>query len=188
MSKKILYFATSNEGKLKEAREILVDFEVRGVEAQINEIQSLNEVEVAKQKAAEYFFTFGKPIFVEDLSLSFNYLRGLPGTYINDFLKVLGNEGLTRLIPKGQDRGAKATTAVVFCWSKDKYRVFKGVVKGNIAEFPRGRGGFGWDSIFIPEGEVKTFAEMNLVQKNRYSMRAIALKKFASWLRNNQKC
>jgi len=58
-----------------------------------------------------------------------------------------------------------------------------GRVKGIIAKKEKGSNGFGWDSIFIPEGSKKTFAQMSLTEKNKYSMRAIAFKKFHNWLK-----
>lgn len=183
--KKILYFATTNEGKIKEAQAILSDFKIHGCGFEIEEIQSLDETKVAVRKAQDYNSALEKPVFVEDLGLFFKYLNGLPGTYINDFLKVLGNDGLARLIPSHQDRSAKVVTAIVFCWGKDKYKVFKGEVKGTVSSVPMGNEGFGWDPIFIPQGQTRTFGQMSLGEKNKYSMRAIALGKFAKWLQRS---
>ncbi len=175
-----LFFATTNEGKLREAREIL-GANIEGTPLEIEEIQSLDAKKVAIQKAKDYFKVLQKPIFVEDLSLTFNALNGLPGAYISDFLKAVENEGLIELLNNKQDRTAAAQTYVVFIDKDGQEYVFEGKVEGIIAEKPRGEG-FGWDPIFIPLGQDKTFGEMSIEEKNKHSMRAIALKKMKKWL------
>jgi len=176
-----LIFATSNEHKLKEAREIL-GIEVEGTSLDIPEIQSLNEDEVVRQKAIDYYDQIQKPLFVEDVSLTFHTLGKLPGTYINDFSKQLGNEGLIKLLDGKDDRSATATVSIGYIHSDKKITVFQGSIEGSIALEEKGEMGFGWDPIFIPEGESQTFAEMDSDAKNRYSMRGIAFREFKKWL------
>lgn len=178
----VLYFATTNEGKLKEAREILGS-QVEGTPYQIDEIQSLDPVEVAVKKAESYYDALKKPIFVEDVSFSITALGNLPGTYIDAFMKALGNEGIVRLLKGNKERTAVAQATVVFVKDAQKPEVFVGRVEGEIAPEPRGTG-FGWDPIFVPKGEKKTFGEMTLKEKNRFSMRASALLKFKAWLQS----
>ena len=179
-----LYFATTNKGKLKEASEIL-GCEVVGTPLEIEEIQSLDLDIVAVQKAKDYYQQIKKPLFVEDGSMEFSALNGLPGTYINDFLKALGNKGLVELLKGKKDRRAKAMVEVVYIPKKGKVYKFVGSVKGTIAKRPMGKKGFGWDAIFIPDGQIRTFGQMNLEEKNKYSMRDKALKKFKRWLQEN---
>ena len=181
-----LYFATINKGKLKEAEEIL-NRRVFGIPAQIEEIQSLDLEKVATQKAVDYYKEIRKPLFVEDVSLSFSALNGLPGAYINDFSKVLGNDGLVELLRYKKDRNAVAQVVVAYVTKTKKVYKFKGEVKGTIAIKPKGDKGFGWDAIFVPFGDKKTFAEMTLGEKNKYSMRKKALKKFGAWLDSREK-
>lgn len=178
-----IYFATTNEGKLREARSIL-GMQVVGTPLEIDEVQSLDAVEVATKKAKAYFAALKKPIFIEDISLSFSALKGLPGTYINDFLKILGNEGLIDLLKGKKGRKAVAQATVVYVGARGKEKVFIGQVRGAIAKKSKGEG-FGWDPIFIPEGEGRTFGEMSLEEKNKFSMRARALKKLKKWLQEN---
>ena len=92
-----LYFATGNEGKLKEAQNIL-GVDVEGVGLEIDEIQSMDPVEVAVKKARAYYSALKKPIFIEDVSVSIKALYGLPGTYIDAFMQSLGNEGIVELM------------------------------------------------------------------------------------------
>jgi len=181
---KKIYFATTNEGKLKEAESIL-GIKVIGTPLEIEEIQSLEAVKVATQKAKDYFKILKKPIFAEDMALSFSALKGFPGTYIKDFLDTFGNKGLVELIKGNKDRTAYAQTTIVYIDREGLEHVFTGIVKGKISDKPKGDKGFGWDPIFIPEGENKTFGEMELNEKNKYSMRAKALKKLSSWLNKN---
>ena len=177
-------FATHNEGKLKEAQKIL-GMHVQAAGFEVDEIQSLDPIEVATKKAEAYFEKLRKPIFVEDISFSFFALKGLPGTYINDFLKLLGNEGLIDLLKGKKDRKAMVQATVVYVDKDGKAHVFIGKVERSISDKPKGEG-FGWDPIFVPEGEDKTFGEMELSEKNKYSMRASALNKMKEWLRNNE--
>ena len=175
-----IFFATTNEGKIREAQEIL-GIKVNGTPLEIEEIQSLDPLKVALAKAKAYFDALKKPVFIEDTSLSFEGLNGLPGPYISDMAKALGNRGLAELL-KGKNRKAQAQVTVVFVDAKGREHTFIGVTEGTIAASPRGEGGFGWDPIFIPEGEERTFGEMSLEEKNKYSMRAKPLIAFREWL------
>lgn len=182
---KTLTFGTTNEGKLAEAREIL-GVEVEGVGIDVNEIQSLDPEAVAIDKAQRYFEKHANPLFIEDVSLTFHGLGQLPGTFIDYFSKSLGNEGLTNLLTNIEDKSATAQTTIVYIENIDNYHVFKGSIKGRIADSPRGDQGFGWDPIFIPESESKTFAEIESSEKNKYSMRKLALEEFKKWLIENK--
>lgn len=178
---KKIYFATTNKGKLAEAKKTL-GIEILGTPLEIDEIQSLDPVEVATKKARAYFDKLKKPILIEDVSLTFAEFGRLPGTYISDFLKQLGNKGLVKLLKGAKNRKAEAQTTLVYVNAVGSH-VFKGVVKGEIAEKPKGVG-FGWDPIFVPGGYKRTFGQMSMKEKNKISMRAIALKKFKKWLDN----
>lgn len=182
--KKKITFATTNAGKIAEAASILgIEIVPSGLE--IPEIQSLDPKKVALQKAADYYTQLHTAILVEDVSLVFTALNGLPGPYINDFSKALGNIGLIDLLKNSHDRTATAITILAYCNSAGKPFVFQGIIQGSIATEERGSNGFGWDPIFIPEGQAKTFAEMDNAEKNSLSMRAIALRQFKSWLKLN---
>lgn len=178
---KKIYFATTNVNKITEASELLGK-PVAGYGLAVDEIQSLKSEEVVTKKALAYFAHVKKPIFVEDTCLSFKALNGLPGTYINDFWDSLGNIGLCKLLDNFSDRSAEAKVTIAFIKAEDKIHLFEGVVKGTIAKKPVGDKGFGWDAIFTPEGAKKTFGQMELAEKNKYSMRALAFEKFRRWL------
>lgn len=175
-----IIFATGNKDKLREAEHIL-GLEVKGTELKVDEIQSLDPVEVAVRKAKDYYKILGKPLFVEDTAATFKALNKLPGPYLKDFFEALGNEGICSLLD-GKERSAEVSAILVFIDESGKEHVFIGKLKGSIAEKPRGEKGWGWDPVFIPKGSKKTFGEMEEIEKNKYSMRAKALKLFKKWL------
>lgn len=169
-------FATSNENKINEVKRILGNsIEVEGTSLEIEEIQSLNPVKVAEEKAKAYYRELKTPLLVEDTALSFNGLGGLPGPYINDFFKALNNKGLIDLLSSTDNR--RAVAQVTFCLIIDENNIhtFEGKVEGTISTQEIGDNGFGWDPIFIPLGQEKTFAQMQDSEKDIYSMRAKAL-------------
>lgn len=180
-----LIFGTGNAGKLSEAQAILIDCEIVGTQIEVDEIQSLDKEKVALRKAKDYFVQLNVPLFIEDVALSFDAMSGLPGTYIDSFMKSLGNPGIIDLMKEKDNRKAVATTTLVYIDEKGEPHIFKADMNGSVANEERGTNGFGWDTIFIPEGQDKTLAEMTLEEKNQYSMRAVALKELKKWLDAN---
>ncbi|OGM33510.1 non-canonical purine NTP pyrophosphatase, RdgB/HAM1 family [Candidatus Woesebacteria bacterium RIFCSPHIGHO2_01_FULL_44_21] len=184
MVKKII-FGTTNAGKLAEAQSVL-GMKVEGVSLDIDEVQSPDTAYVATKKAQDYWKKIKKPLFVEDLGLTFKAFKNLPGVYIRDFLENLGNEGLIKIIPKGKSREATAVTVLAYYAGRGEPKLFKGEVKGTIAQKTKGDKGFGWDPIFIPKGSKKTFGQMEMEEKNKYSMRRKALEKLHKWLKEKK--
>lgn len=181
-----LIFATSNQNKIKEVNRILGDDVVlEGTSLEIDEIQSLDPIKVTEEKARSYYKEVKSPLIVEDTSLSFNGLNGLPGPYINDFSKALNNKGLIELLANTDNR--RAIAQVTFCLILDENTIhtFVGKVEGNISTEERGTNGFGWDPIFIPLSQDKTFAEMNDTEKDAFSMRGKALALLQQYLSAN---
>jgi inosine triphosphate pyrophosphatase len=175
----VLAFATTNSNKLAEAQRIL-GLSVEGVKIDSAEIQSLDPIEVVTKKAQAAYVKLQRPILVEDTILVFNCLKQLPGTYIKDFLKTLGNSGLADLVSRFDDNSAYAQSTFVLC-DGVQTQVFSGKIDGRIVA-PRGELGFGWDPIFQPDGESRTYAEMSDQDKANYSMRAIGLHQLREWL------
>lgn len=172
----LIFFATTNKGKLEEAEQIL-SRKVEGVQLEVPEIQSMDVVLVARHKAAQYFKQIKRPLFVEDTGLIFRALNGLPGAYIRDMAEAIGNEGLIKLLQGFSDKTATGVSVIVYMDPQGKEHIFEGRVTGMISNTVRGKNGFGWDPIFIPKGYDKTFAQMNQGEKNEISMRKIALEK-----------
>ena len=177
---KKLIFITGNENKLKEARHILVDFEIDCKKIDLPEFQGEAEF-IATEKARIAADTLGCAVFVDDTNLRFDALKGLPGPYIKDFLHKLGRDGLVKLISSYKDKGAQAVALIGFCEPGKEPIVFEGVTQGTIIE-PKGESGFGWDPIFLPKGYDETYAEMDAEIKNKISHRYKALIAFREYL------
>lgn len=170
---KRIVFATTNENKIREASEIL-RIQIIPKNLVIDEVQTLDPIECVNKKAKAAYKFLKTPILVEDTSLFFNAWGKLPGVFIDYFIESLGNEGILRLLSNEKDRSALAQTNLCY-FDGRKVVVASGKIKGAIATKIRGDRGFGWDPIFIPQGENKTFAEMASKEKNNLSMRRIAL-------------
>lgn len=96
-------------------------------------------------------------------------------------MKAIGNEGLVEISEKLGNNRAYAKTEIGYAKSKDEIEFFEGVVHGKIVS-ATGESGFGWDTIFLPDGQKKTFAEMSTDEKNEISMRKIAAVKLKLYL------
>lgn len=139
----------------------------------LTEIQSLDPHEVVEYKVKEAYKILGKPVLVEDTSLVFHSLGKLPGTLIKWFVKELGNEGLCKVI---YDNDRSATASVIFGYYDGKKVIFgDGHINGSIAQKPRGTNGFGWDPIFVPDGQKKTHAEMTHDEIDAINVRRLAI-------------
>ena len=173
-----IYLATSNKEKLREFEEIL-GFNLKQIELDLDEIQAVEVEKVVEHKTKQAFDKIKKPVITEDTGLYFEAWNGLPGALIKLFDETVGYANLCELL--GENRKAKAQTIVGYFDGKN-YRSFIGEISGKIAPSPKGKTGFGWDIIFIPDGYEKTFAEMKPEEKNKISMRKIALEKFKEFL------
>lgn len=177
-----VFFCTTNKGKFSEAEKILNKYGINISHAPLplEEKRSESLEEIAGECALRAFSMLGKPLFVEDSGLFVHALHGFPGTYSAWALKKIGNEGILRLLSGAKDRGAEFRCAIAFTEGKE-VRLFTGAVRGQVAESIRGKGGFGFDPIFIPEGGEKTFAEEPSL-KDSLSHRSRALHKLGEFL------
>ena len=175
-----LLFVTKNENKVREARQIL-GMEVEQAPVVVEEIQSSDIHKVVERKARYAFAKLGKPVIVEDTSFHMACLSGFPGPFIKFFQDAVKYEGICRLARELGDSHAWAECCFAYCDSSGP-RVFCGRVDGKIADKPRGRNGFGWDIVFIPDGHDRTFAEMPAAEKNAISHRKLALEKLRAFL------
>ena len=166
------YFITGNQNKFAEAKAILTNLEQLDID--LPEIQEIDAREIIKTKLQVALkHTSGKCI-VEDTSLYLDCMKGLPGPLIKWFLKTIGNHGLAEIAHKLGENAAEAKTIIGYAKNTDEIYFFEGMIKGRVVP-PRGSTNFGWDPIFQPSGHVHTFAEMTQEEKNKISMRRIAL-------------
>jgi len=186
-----LIFVTGNRHKFKEASELAskygLELEMRDVGYE--EIQADELEEIARRGAEKASALLGKPCFVEDAGLFIRSLRGFPGPYSSYVFRTIGNEGLLRLMGGVGDRRAEFRSVVAYCEPSSRTMSFRGKVQGTIALEARGSRGFGFDPIFIPQGaDGRTFAEMTVDEKNRFSHRAKAIEGLLKWYLRKFEC
>ncbi len=128
----------------------------------LDEIQSANPQEVIEHKVRQAYDLLQKPVLVEDTSLSFTALSGLPGPFIKFFNDAPnGHEVMCRMLDGFTDRSAYAS-AIYGYYDGTTLKFISGRLDGVIVDHPRGAGGYGWDAIFEPLGyEGKTRAELS---------------------------
>ena len=187
MKSKILKFITSNKNKLTEFKQI---FKIRMPNI---EIQSIMDIEIPELQGDPEKIAYQKikfalkhekgPIIIEDTSLCYNALGGLPGPYIKDFLRNLKPIGLVKLIEGFEDKSAYAQ-CIIGLGLNGTSRLFVGQTKGTIVS-PRGKEDFGWDPIFQPEGYIRTYAELDKNIKNTISHRSKAILSLIDYLKEN---
>lgn len=171
---------TGNKDKAKEI-ESLTGISVDDINLRIKEIQSLNVAEVAHEKALAAYRELRVPVIVDDTGMSIAMLGGLPGALVSWFLDAIGPHGILRLMHGCEDRRAFVSTCIAYC-EGPYVQLFEGIIDGTISTEMRGTNGFGYDPIFIPKGQRKTFAEMTSEEKNSVSMRGVALAKLQQFL------
>ena len=186
-----IIFASQNQKKTEEIRSllppgiILENLHDLQLEEDIPENEPTIEGNSAF-KAQWVFQKFGLPCFADDTGLEVFALNGEPGVHSARYAGAArsdqANMDLLQLNLKDKaDRSAQFKTVITYCDQEQEVQ-FTGIVSGRIAEEARGEHGFGYDPIFEPEGLERTFAEMDLAEKNSYSHRARALAQLLSFL------
>lgn len=173
---------TQNQHKLTELRPLFerfhVSFETTSVEK--FEIRAADVETVAHEAAITAYAVLKHPVVLDDTGLFVDALNGFPGTYSAYILKTIRTTGILRLMNNIDKRDAKFVTAVGYA-DGDAVRTFIGVMPGNIAQAPVGEEGFGYDPIFVPQGETRTYAQLSLPEKVNISHRTKAFRKFLNW-------
>ncbi len=189
-----LYLATGNAGKL---RELAVRLEPLGLDVQPPpaDAPSVDETEPtlagnARIKAESLMRHTNAPCLADDTGLEVDALGGRPGVYSARYAGPACDPAdnralLLRELGKAEDRAARFRTSLAFAAPGEPTRTFDGVCEGRIATHPSGDGGFGYDVLFVPEGESQTFAEMSTERKNAISHRGRALDAFDSFARTH---
>jgi non-canonical purine NTP pyrophosphatase (RdgB/HAM1 family) len=181
-----LVFITGNQGKVDYLAKWL-GHPVQHQKIDLEEIQSLDSHQVVEDKARRAYEMVGKPVLVEDVSLSFSAFGGkLPGTLIKWFLTEPGTEGMLKMLEGFSDR--RATASIMYgLYDGAQLYTFAASVPGTVPPEVRGtgdawKGGKSWNSIFIPDGATKTYAEMTDEELKPFSHRALAVQKLAAFL------
>lgn len=175
----MIYFITGNQKKFNEMKALMPDIEQLDID--LPEIQALDPREIIKAKLQAALQHKSGGFIVEDTSFTLDCLNGLPGTLIKWFMETIGSKGLANIAEKfGNDRAA-GRAMIGFAKNPEEIEFFEGVIQGRVVQ-PRGNTGYGWDTIFIPEGFEQTFAEMGMEEKQKVSHRGKAVEKLQKYL------
>ncbi|MCI0473180.1 MAG: RdgB/HAM1 family non-canonical purine NTP pyrophosphatase [Ignavibacteria bacterium] len=195
---KELLIATNNRDKVKEIRHMLEGFGIeiyslddKGIGIEVVEDKDTLEGNALK-KAKEIWDHTGIPCSADDTGLFVDALNGEPGVYSSRYAgeNVTYADNRKKLLSELSSvsfkvRTAEFRTVVCYYYGENEYKFFTGVCKGVITEKEKGENGFGYDAIFQPDGYEKTFAELDLGEKNKISHRAKAFMKFREYLLKN---
>jgi len=187
MNSKVVFFATGNINKFNEARSILSPYgiSVGMLRMKGDEIQSDSLKEIAETSVRNAYNRTKLPIFVEDAGLFVDALSGFPGPYAAYVYKTIHNSGILKLIENIVDKHAKFQSVIAYCdQTLCEPKCFWGESKGEITKTerkPQGKTPLGFDPISQPIESNKSFAEMTIPEKNGFSHRAMAIRKFAEW-------
>lgn len=187
-----LCFATNNEHKLREVRELLGDvyhilnLNDIGCKVELPEEQTTLEGN-SLQKAKYVSDNFNIDCFADDTGLEVDALEGAPGVYSARYAGEGRNsddniELLLKNLKGNPNRRARFRTVVTLIMDHEIHQ-FEGVVNGDILKNRRGVQGFGYDPIFLPTGHSKSMAELTSDEKNSISHRGIAIRKLVKFLK-----
>ncbi|GAT65484.1 nucleoside-triphosphate diphosphatase [Planomonospora sphaerica] len=186
--------ATRNTGKIVELRRILAEaalpVEIVGLEEfpQIGDVAEtgLTFAENALLKAHAVARASGLPAVADDSGLCVDALNGMPGIFSARWSGTHGDDraNLDLLLAQVSDvpdgrRGAHFACAAALALPSGQERVAEGALHGSIIRAPRGTGGFGYDPVFVPEGEARTTAELAPEEKDAISHRGRAFRALA---------
>lgn len=186
-----LIFASSNQNKVKEIQQLLPsNVNLLGLQ-DINCTEEIPETQAtiegnASQKAFYVYDNYSVDCFADDTGLEIEALNGRPGVLSARYAGEEKNasKNMDRILSemKGITNRKASFKTVISLVIEGKETQFEGVVKGVILLEKQGGQGFGYDPIFQPEGYSKSFAQMNLAEKNKISHRAIAVSKLVEYL------
>lgn len=188
-----LIFATNNQHKVDEMRSVLKDrfnilsLKESGLDIDIPEPHETLEAN-ASEKSGTIHRLSGKDCFSEDTGLEVDELHGEPGVksarYAGDARSF--DDNIDKLLFNLKDisnRKAQFRTVLSLILGNEEY-LFEGICRGSITTTRSGTKGFGYDPVFIPDGSEKTFAEMDMEEKNKFSHRKKAMEKLINFLNN----
>ncbi|BDD03029.1 RdgB/HAM1 family non-canonical purine NTP pyrophosphatase [Aureibacter tunicatorum] len=189
-----LCFATNNANKLREIQQMLGDeFILKGLK-DIGCLEELAEDQDtlegnSLQKAEFVAKKYGVACFADDTGLEVEALDNAPGVYSARYAgPQRDNQANISLVLenlKGKNSRKAQFRTVISLVEAGKVHQFTGIAKGVIADDLSGEEGFGYDPVFIPEGENRTFAQMSAQEKNAISHRGKAFRKLIEHLKNN---
>lgn len=172
---------TGNPGKARELQRIC-GIEIAHEAVDLPELQELDLLAILRQKTREAYRHLGRPVIVDETGLELEGLNGFPGPLIKWLLKSLGAEGLGQLGRSLATDRVTAHCAVMYCDGECEV-IGEGRTRGRLVSPPRGDDGFGWDPVFLPDGEELTYAEMPAERKDQIGHRGQAWRALVEGLR-----
>ncbi|HXB34461.1 MAG TPA: RdgB/HAM1 family non-canonical purine NTP pyrophosphatase [Puia sp.] len=188
----VLIFATNNAHKIEEIQAAIgqtvhiITLREAGIDIDIPEPYDTLEAN-AQEKSATIHRLTGKNCFSEDTGLEVAALGGDPGVMSARFAGAhrSDKDNITLLLHRleaSTDRRARFRTVISLIWNESRH-LFEGICNGRILATPIGDHGFGYDPVFVPDGETRSFAQLSLQEKNRYSHRRKAADQLVAFLR-----
>jgi XTP/dITP diphosphohydrolase len=188
----ILIFATNNSNKVKEIKSLVAEDLIvlsladAGINIDIPEPFDTLEANATEKSTVIHQLT-KQNCFSEDTGLEVSALNGAPGVksarYAGEDRDFQSNIDLLLLnLQNEHDRAAQFRTVISLIWEQQEY-LFEGICTGKISQKQKGKEGFGYDPIFIPDGATISFAEMTMEEKNQYSHRKKAMHKLIDFLK-----
>lgn len=191
-----LIFATNNNNKVKEIRSVLPNWlqiiTLKEAEILVDIPEPHPTIEANAVEKVDFIFNLkNENCFGEDTGLEVDALNGEPGVksarYAGEGKSSIGNiELLLKNLGDNPNRKARFKTVIALRFNGELH-TFTGICNGSIALTTNGNEGFGYDPIFIPERSDKTFAQMSLEEKNKYSHRKKATQQLINFFENNGK-
>ena len=193
--KDILFFS-HNQKKIIEIKQIFKDSKIKIYD--LNSFKKIKELRAPKENGDTFSSNakikskygqqlFDMPCFADDSGFCVEALKNNPGVKSKRFLEKFSNnkkafDYIISNVIKKKNNKAFFVTAISLTLKKNHHVIFLGKINGTVSLEPKGANGFGYDPIFVPENNIKTFAEMNLEEKNIISHRKIAISKLKSFL------
>lgn len=175
-------FITGNQNKVRYLEQYL-EHPIKHVRLDLEELQTLDTRKIVEYKARQAYEQIGEPVLVEDGSLGFTALGGLPGPFIRFFIDNVPLATMCRMLD-GMDRSAEARVTFGY-YDGQEVRFFESTLKGTIAEHPAGENGWAWDKIFIPTGSSTTRAEFSDAEYEQSSQELRPLQPLVAFLTEN---
>lgn len=191
-----IIFATQNPNKLREIASLMPEgITLSGLDAarfkeELPETGDTLEAN-ALQKARYVWEVMGQACFADDTGLEVRALDGRPGVYSARYAgeQKSADDNIVKLLSElenSSDRNARFRTVIAFIDESGEH-LFEGIVEGTVIPEKRGTKGFGYDPVFVAEEMTKTFAELEMEEKNKVSHRKRAFQKLVEFLRAEKK-
>jgi len=190
-----IIFASNNAHKIEEIQAAIghsldvIGLRQAGIDIDIPEPHDTLEANAIEKSSTIHRLT-GKNCFSEDSGLEVAALHGEPGVLSARFAGAhrCDKDNIDLLLNRlhgSTNRRARFRTVISLLWN-DRQHLFEGICEGHIATSPIGENGFGYDPVFVPDGETRSFAQLTMEEKNRFSHRRKAANKLVAFLRNNK--